>query len=77
MRYWREPPATLYQGQHWLIVFITYSLLHLALSTPLIPTSHPRPLHKHAPYAVKNTITPLTPMYEYTIYFNAAEGICR
>ena len=29
------------------------------------------------PYAVKNTITPLTPMYEYTIYFNAAEGICR
>ena len=39
--------------------------------------SHPHPLHKHAPYAVKNTITPLTPMYEYTIYFNAAEGICR
>ena len=69
MRYRREPPATLYQGQHWLIVFITYSLLHLALSTPLI--------HKHAHYAVKNTITPLTPMYEYTIYFNAAEGICR
>ena len=73
MRYRREPPATLCQGQHWLMVFITYSLLHLALSTPLI--------HAHStntpPYAVKKTITPLTPMYEYTIYFNAAEGICR
>lgn len=77
MRYRREPPATLCQGQHWLMVFITYSLLHLALSTPLIPTSHPRTLHKHIPYAVKKTITPLPPMYEYTIYFNAAEGICR
>ena len=32
------PPATLYHGQHWLMVFITYSLLHLALSTPLIHT---------------------------------------
>ena len=38
MRYRREPPATLYHGQHWLMVFITYSLLHLALSTPLIHT---------------------------------------
>lgn len=73
MRYRREPPATLYHGQHWLMVFITYSLLHLAL----LHASHPHPLHKHIPYAVKKTITPLTPMYEYTIYFNAAEGICR
>ena len=47
MRYRREPPATLYQGQHWLMVFITYSLLHLALSTPLI--------HAHS------TNTPPTP----------------
>ena len=77
MRYRREPPETLSQRQHWLMVFITYSLLHLALSTPLIHASHPHPLHKHAHYAVKNTITPLTPMYEYTIYVNAAEGICR
>ena len=38
MRYRREPPATHYQGQHWLMVFITYSLLHLALYTPLIHT---------------------------------------
>ena len=47
----------------------------------------PRPLNRpflrnsqriaRIPYAVKKTITPLTPMYEYTIYFNAAEGICR
>ena len=38
MRYRREPPETLSQRQHWLMVFITYSLLHLGLSPPLIHT---------------------------------------
>ena len=54
-------------------------LPHAILQRPCCETSFISHTQRIAriPYAVKKTITPLTPMYEYTIYFNAAEGICR
>ena len=73
-------------------VCLVFRANHLTVNMPLrirvgVHRVFPRPLNRpflrntqriaRIPYAVKNTITPLTPMYEYTIYFNAAEGICR